>query len=170
MLRMRPVNFTLHIDDNHPVQISGATAFVAVTSRLAGQLGFCLSNQMRTDDGVLYAGVLHPQRVLLNLPRVLQHMALEAADFDDLVTLFPVKHRVRIECDSPQRTQIDGDLLGITPLETEVKARAVPFITTPYHMQKTARFVSSFQGHQDRNQQAEPPHYYDELRFNANEA
>ena len=142
ILRMEPVSFTLTIDDQAPLRLSGITAFVAATSRMSGQMGFYLSNQTRTDDGVLYAGVLHPQRVFANLPRVLQHMALEAANFDEIVTLFPVKHHVRIDSDTPQRTQIDGDLLGHTPLVANVRPRAVPFITPPYHMQRTARFTS----------------------------
>jgi len=139
LMRMSPVEFRLTIDDNETVEIMGATAFVAVTSRLAGQLGIYLSRQIRTDDGLLYAGVLHPQKILLNLPRVIQHRALEAADFDDLVTLYPVKKRVTIDAATPQRTQLDGDLLGYTPFTAEVVPHAVPFITTAAKVQSVVR-------------------------------
>lgn len=141
-LRMKPIRFSLTLDEQPPVEVEGATAFVAVTSRLAGQFGFVLSTQMRTDDGVLYAGVIHPQKILQNLPRLIHHMALEAENFEEMVTLFPVKRRVIIDCDEPQRTQIDGELLDQTPLVAEVVPHGVPFVTAPHHMYKTARFSS----------------------------
>jgi diacylglycerol kinase family enzyme len=144
MMRMEPVNFTLTIDDQPPIRMQGATAFVAVTSRLSGQIGFVLSNQIRTDDGVLYAGVFHPQKLLRNMPRVIHHMALAAEEFSELVTMFPVKQRVTIDADPPQRTQIDGELLAMTPFTANVVPKSVPFVTTQQHIVKqNMRFTSA---------------------------
>lgn len=152
MMRMEPVNFTLTIDQNPPIEMQGATAFVAVTSRLSGQVGFVLSNQIRTDDGVLYAGVFHPQKLLRNMPRVLHHMALSAEEFSELVTLFPVKDRVTIDADTPQRTQIDGELLAMTPFTAKVVPHSVPFVTTQQHIHKQdARFSSAFVEEMENN-------------------
>lgn len=154
MMRMEPANFTITIDDDEPIEMQGATAFVAVTSRLSGQIGFVLSNQIRTDDGVLYAGVFHPQKLLRNMPRVLHHMALAAEEFSELVTMFPVKKRVVIDADPPQRTQIDGELLAMTPVAAKVVPNSVPFVTTQQHIVKqNIRFTSAVEGEMENNRQ-----------------
>lgn len=132
-IRMKPIPFRLSIDNNPPIEIQGATAFVAVTNRISGSIGFVLSNQIRPDDGVLHAGVFHPQQLLRNLPRMVQHMALEAENFVNMVSLFPVKERVMIEADPIQRTQIDGELLDNTPLMAEVVSHGAAFVTAPHH-------------------------------------
>jgi diacylglycerol kinase (ATP) len=143
-MRMKPIAFRLTIDGGPPIELQGATAFVAVTSRLAGSLGFVLSNQIRTDDGILHAGVFHPQRLLRNIPRLVHHMAFEAENFANMVSLFPVRHEGCIEADPVQRTQIDGELLGSTPLVAQVVPHGVPFVTTPRHMYLTARFGNRY--------------------------
>lgn len=141
-LRMKPITFQLTIDGKPPIEVQGATAFIAVSARLSGSIGFVLSNQMRPDDGLLHAGVFHPQKLLRNIPRMVHHMAFSAANFENMVSLFPVQHEIRIDADPVQRTQIDGELLDKTPLIAKVVPNGVPFVTTPQHMYKTARFAS----------------------------
>ena len=143
-IRMEPIRFTLTIDDQPPLEMMGATAFVAVSSRLSGSIGFVLSNQMRTDDGVLYAGVFHPQKLLRSVPHLLHHLAFEAENFPQMVSLFPVHERVEIDADPQQLTQLDGEMLAQTPLVAEVVPQSLPFVTHPRHFRKiTRRFSSS---------------------------
>jgi diacylglycerol kinase family enzyme len=125
-VQMRPVEFTLTIDNQAPIVMEGITAFVAVTGRVFGQIDFVLSRRIQTDDGVLSAGVIHPKKILQNVPKILRQMALEG---DNMLSIFSVQQVVSIDANPPQRTQVDGDLLGHTPLTARVIARAVPFVT-----------------------------------------
>jgi diacylglycerol kinase (ATP) len=130
LMRMQSIQFTLHIDDHPPVKIQGITAFVAVTSRMIGPIPFVLSQEIHADDGVLHAGVIHPRKFFQDLPRIMHHLALEG---EHTVSIFPVRKHVMIETDSPQRTQIDGDLLGQTPLGVKVIPRGAPFVVPARH-------------------------------------
>jgi diacylglycerol kinase family enzyme len=60
----------------------------------------------------------------------MHHLALEG---EHTVSIFPVRQHVTIETDSPQRTQIDGDLLGQTPLSVNVIPRGAPFVVPARH-------------------------------------
>ncbi|MFP4323124.1 MAG: diacylglycerol/lipid kinase family protein [Anaerolineales bacterium] len=133
LIKAEPVTFTLTIDDLPPVQLQGITAFVAATSRMVNWVDFVLSRDIAPDDGVLHAGVVHPQKLLANLPHMVGSAALEARD---IVTTFPVKHRVRIDADPPQRCQVDGECLEQnTPLVVNNYPGKAAFIT-PLRMRK----------------------------------
>ncbi len=133
LIKAEPVTFTLTIDDQPPVQLQGITAFVAATSRMVSRVDFVLSRDIAPDDGVLHAGVVHPQKILQNLPHMVGNAALEARD---IVTTFPVKHRVRIQSDPPQPCQVDGEYLDrTTPLVVNNHPRKAAFIT-PLRMRK----------------------------------
>jgi len=125
-LRTRPVTYTLTIDDRPPIQLEGVVAFTAVTSRMAGGVNFVISRDIRPDDGVLHVGVFHPRKILQNLPAMLNQAALQARD---MISVFPVQHRVTIESSVPQVTQVDGEILGTTPLYVETLPQYAAFIT-----------------------------------------
>lgn len=126
IFRSNPVTFRLFIDDQEPIEVSGIAAFAAVTNRIAGQADFVISDEIRPDDGLLHAGVIHPQDILKNLPGVIKNRELQGKN---IVSLFPVGQQVRIEADPPQETQVEGELLGITPLIVQNVPGAVTFCT-----------------------------------------
>ena len=130
LMRMEPIKFQLTIDDLPPVTVLGITAFVAVTSRMVGSIPFNLSQHIRADDGVLHGGVIHPGKFFQDLPRIMQQRALEG---EHTVSTYPVHRQITIESDPPQRTQIDGDLLGQTPLTVKVIPRGAPFVIPARH-------------------------------------
>lgn len=130
LMRMEPIQFCLTIDDLAPFTVQGITAFVAVTSRMIGSIPFNLSQEIRADDGVLHGGVIHPRKFFQDLPRMLHQRALEG---EHTVSTYPVHRQITIESDPPQRTQIDGDLLGRTPLTVKVIPRGAPFIIPVRH-------------------------------------
>lgn len=128
LLRLKPITFTLAIDGGVPFQVQGITAFVAVTNRMAGIIDFVLSPDIHPDDGVLHVGVIHPHRLaLLQLPMILNQGSLSP---QNMVTIFPVRERVRIEANPPQPLQVDGELLAeLTPLEVRTMQHAITFVT-----------------------------------------
>ena len=127
LIRTNPSKFTLHIDDQQPIVAHGITAFVAVTSRVAGRLDIVLSHDIRPDDGLLHVGIIHRRQWHRNVPQMLTRGDLEGAH---IVTSYPVREHVRIECDPPQLMQVDGELLDTrATLSVEVIAGAAPFIT-----------------------------------------
>lgn len=125
-LRTRPVTYRLTIDGRAPIQMEGVVAFAAVTNRISGAVNFVISRDILPDDGVLHVGVFHPRKILQNIPAMVNKAALQARD---LVTVFPVHHSVAIETDTPQITQVDGELLGETPLYVETLPQSAAFIT-----------------------------------------
>lgn len=129
LLTMQSLEFQLEIDDQPPITEMGVTAFAAVSSRISGPWPFYLSAKIRPDDGMLYAGVMHLKNLLIHLPRILKHRALEYEGFDQLLTLYPVRNRVTIRTEKPQRIQVDGDLIDYnTPFTADVVPHAVPFV------------------------------------------
>ena len=138
LIRTNPSTYTLTIDDQKPFTAQGITAFVAVTSRITGRLDIVLSNEIQPDDGILHVGIIHRKQLHRNVPLMFNRGDMEGAH---IVTSYPVRHRVRIDFDQPQLTQVDGELLDTrTALTVEVIARAAPFITPiPNKPQKQRR-------------------------------
>jgi diacylglycerol kinase family enzyme len=126
LIRTNPSKFTLTIDDQPPIVAHGITAFVAVTSRVTGRLDIVLSHDIRPDDGLLHVGIIHRKQWHRNVPQMLTRGDLEGAH---IVTSFPVRSHVRVDCDPPQLTQVDGELLDTrATLSVEVIAGAAPFL------------------------------------------
>ncbi len=140
LLRTTPVRFTLTIDDREPFDVYGIVSFVAVTSRIASAVNFVWSRDIHPDDGVLHVGVFHPRQVLQNLPAMLNQAALQAKN---MVSIYPVHQQVRIDASPRQVTQVDGELLGETPLIVKNIPHAAPFVTplTPMtNLQRTLKY------------------------------
>lgn len=126
-LRAKPATYTLTIDDASPFEVTGITAFVAATSRISGRLDIVLSHGILPDDGLLHVGIFRPHKLLRNLPRILNQASLEVRD---IVSIYPVRERVKIESNPLQLTQVDGELLAIqTPLEVTNLPNTAPFVT-----------------------------------------
>jgi diacylglycerol kinase family enzyme len=127
LLRTEPSGYTLTIDNQKPFTMQGITAFVAVTSRVTGRLDIVLSHDIQPDDGLLHVGVIRRKRLHRNVPLALNRGDLEGAH---IVSTFPVRNHVRIDCEEPQLTQVDGELLDVrSTLTVEVIPGAAPFIT-----------------------------------------
>jgi len=127
LLRTEPSSYTLTIDNQQPITMQGITAFVAVTSRVAGRLDIVLSHDIQPDDGLLHVGVIRRKKLHRNVPIALNRGDLEEAH---IVSSFPVRNHVRIDCDEPQLTQVDGELLDErSTLTVDVIPSAAPFIT-----------------------------------------
>jgi diacylglycerol kinase family enzyme len=125
-MRTSAVQFNITLDDQKPFQMEGVLALVAVTSRITGFANFVISRDIHPDDGVLHLGIFHPRNFLQNLPALVNQAALQARD---MISIFPVRRRVLIECDHLQTTQVDGELLGHTPLLVETLPQSAAFIT-----------------------------------------
>ncbi len=128
-LNFQPIRYTLTIDDHTPFEIEGINAFVAVADRIGGNIELKWSEEIAPDDGVLHVGVFHPKKILQNIPVVLFNGTVDAAE--NSVSLFPVQKQVSIDADPPQKTQVDGELIGETPLIVRNRPRAVSFIIPP---------------------------------------
>lgn len=128
-LTVNPIRYTLTIDDHAPFDIEGINAFVAVTNRIGGTIDLKWSEDIRPDDGVLHVGIFHPKNILQNLPVVLKSGIIDSAE--NAVSLYPVEQQVRIDADPIQQTQVDGELIGETPLIVRNRPRAAPFIVLP---------------------------------------
>ncbi len=126
LMRTTPVRFTLTIDDQEPFDAYGILSFVAVTSRMVSNINFVWSRDIHPDDGILHVGVFHPRQVLQNLPALFNQAAMQAKN---MVSIYPVHHQVRIDSYPPQVTQVDGELLGKTPLIVTNIPHAAPFVT-----------------------------------------
>lgn len=140
LLRTTPVRFTLTIDDKEPFDVYGIVSFVAVTSRMASAVNFVWSREIHPDDGILHVGVFHPRQVLQNLPALFNTAAMQAKN---MVSIYPVHHQVRIDATPTQVTQVDGELLGTTPLIVKNIPHAAPFVTplTPMtNLQRTWKY------------------------------
>jgi diacylglycerol kinase (ATP) len=127
MRKMKPIEFTLAIDDQPPLSLQGVTAFVAVTNRMAGIVDFVLSHEIHTSDGVLHVGVINAEGMLYQLPHILNQKNLNAKG---IVTTYAVHERVIIQADPAQLCQVDGELLKLqTPLTVTTLPQAMPFVT-----------------------------------------
>lgn len=124
--KLKPVEFTLTIDNNPPIQLTGGTAFVAVTNRITGIVDFVISREIQPADGVLHVGVINPEGMFYQLPHIFNQKNLNAKG---LVTTFPVYERVTIHAEPAQICQVDGELLSLkTPMTVTTLPQAMPFI------------------------------------------
>jgi diacylglycerol kinase family enzyme len=126
LYKIRMIDFTLTIDDDPPFTMQGITAFVAVTSRMIGAVNFVLSREIHPDDGVLHVGVIHSKKLLQNLPSMVIQKAL---DVQGMLSVFPARHRVRIDANPIQMMQVDGELMDSkTPLIVQTIPHTIPFV------------------------------------------
>jgi diacylglycerol kinase (ATP) len=61
LAQTRPVEYLISLDGQPPIRVEGIMAFVTATGALTWLDGLALINEaIQPDDGLLYAGVLHP--------------------------------------------------------------------------------------------------------------
>lgn len=138
IITSKPIEYTLTIDDEKVVTQRGISAFAAVTNLVVPSIvDVVIRHDIQPDDGLLHAGVVHPLEVVKHATdpqKLLKESLIKINDGSvaatSLVTSYPVKKRLKIEADSPQRAQVDGELLDIyTPLTIRNIPRSVPFVT-----------------------------------------
>jgi len=100
----------------------------SASSVLIANLGDVLGGWIRIGDGILYDdGVLHAcvfsPNTFWDATRVFARMLRGTAHLDPCAFYVPGK-QFRIETDPPRRTQADGELLDVTPVEITVRPQA----------------------------------------------
>lgn len=112
LIESRPTKYRLKLD-GQPHETQGIVCTVA-NSGVLGFSGLRLSPKIDISDGMLDVFVL--RRVDLNLI-----MQIISGNISDSLGLKELQHwqvkEVRIEVDPPQSVQVDGDNLGMTPVE-----------------------------------------------------
>lgn len=138
MLRSKPAQYKITIDDEQVIVHQGLGAFVAVTNLIVPSIvDVVIRHDIAPDDGMLHVGVVHPAELVKHVTRpqkFLREAPIQivegAVSATSLVSTYPVKTRVVIESSTPQPTQIDGELLDITPpLHFRNHPGVVPFVT-----------------------------------------
>lgn len=104
-------------------------AVSVLVANLGNVLGglITLGKQIREDDGLLHACVFSPRSVL-DAFRVFGRMLSGDVSGDPSVTYIAAK-QLRLDTVPARRAQADGELLGETPLEIIVQARAAQLLT-----------------------------------------
>jgi YegS/Rv2252/BmrU family lipid kinase len=125
-LRLERVHVRIHVDD---AVITGrpVLAMIANAGRLLGGL-VSVGPDVVPDDGELNLCLFEPstrREVVTLITRMLRR------DYSPHPAMRFVRgSRFRIEADPPVPIQADGDIVGVTPMEIGVEARAVEFLTS----------------------------------------
>jgi YegS/Rv2252/BmrU family lipid kinase len=109
---IQQTNYQLELDGNQ-VEAVGLLCTVANAGHL-GLPGLRLSPAVNMEDGLLDVIVLHK----MNISILISHIVKNVTDYRDIGELqhWQVK-TARIKVDPPQTVQLDGDIVGSTPVE-----------------------------------------------------
>ncbi len=127
------VTFNIETDDGKLIRKKGIAVLVANAGKLLGPFSF--TPDAKPNDGLLDVAILGMQnrmdylkigyQLLTSSPQKLMKKVLDG------VTHFKAK-KVTITSDQAVRTEVDGDVIGKTPVEFTVVPKAVSFII-PHH-------------------------------------
>lgn len=140
LAQTKPVEYLISLDGQSPVRVEGIMAFVTATGALTWISGLAVMNEeIRPDDGLLYAGVLrplNPERVLSSVANLITGSGLPP----ESIIYFTARKRIVVDSRTPQQTQIDGDPLGTTPIIADLLPKALQ-IVVPYDQQRAANYL-----------------------------
>lgn len=108
--------------DGEQSRFSGHTVSVLNATRL-DVMGIRVGPDARPDDGTLKVTVLRSPRLLVSLGQLLRLVGKESSRSE-----LRSARLVRVEATPPLPVQIDGDVIGQTPLEAQVVSGALRFI------------------------------------------
>lgn len=121
-LRRRPYVFRIHLDDQPPFRLTGATAFITNTGTLIGNVR--LVKQISPTDGLLDLIVVSPEN-FGSFFRIVFWGLLGRLNEDPRVRYYRAK-RVRVECRPSAPLEVDGDVVGQNrTLQAEILPRAL---------------------------------------------
>lgn len=136
----KPTEYLISLDGQPPIHVEGVLAFITATGALTWINGLSLINEaIQPDDGLLYAGVMHPW----NPGRVFSSVTnlVTGAGFPpESIIYFSARKRIVIDATTPQPTQIDGDPLGTTPIVADLIPRGLPIIVADQQQRSSADY------------------------------